>query len=108
MKDEGWAGFILHPSSFGPSLALTIRRRCAMRNEMIGAVVRRAIEHPEFRRRLVENPHDALTAHGFALEGAELAEIEKIRGSLGESDGDVEQRLVTIAERYGVHPPRET
>ncbi|HEV8658058.1 MAG TPA: hypothetical protein VGS96_05470 [Thermoanaerobaculia bacterium] len=74
-----------------------------MRNEMIGAVVRRAIEHPEFRRRLLENPHDALTAHGFALEDAELAEIEKIRTSLGDGRGDIQQ-LVTIAERYGVHP----
>ncbi|HEY3055486.1 MAG TPA: hypothetical protein VGK31_06100 [Thermoanaerobaculia bacterium] len=74
-----------------------------MRNEMIGAVVRRAIEHPEFRRRLVENPHDALTAHGFALEDAELAEIERIRGSLGDGGGDAEEKLVTIAERYGVH-----
>ena len=27
-----------------------------MRNEMIGAVVRRAIEHPEFRRRLIDSP----------------------------------------------------
>jgi hypothetical protein len=73
-----------------------------MRNEMIGAVVRRAIEHPEFRRRLVEDPRDALTSHGFALEDAELAEIEKIRGSIREDSGDVEQRLVTIAESYGV------
>ena len=39
-----------------------------MRNEMIGAVVRRAIEHPEFRQRLVENPQEALSAHGFVLE----------------------------------------
>jgi hypothetical protein len=74
-----------------------------MRNEMIGAVVRRAMEHPEFRRRLVENPQEALTTHGFALEDAEMAEIEKIRTSIGASD-DVEQRLVQIAERYGVHP----
>jgi hypothetical protein len=73
-----------------------------MRNEMIGAVVRRAIEHPEFRRRLAENPQDALTSHGFALEEAELAEIEKIRGSLDGSSDDVEQRLVGIAESYGV------
>ena len=75
-----------------------------MRNEMIGAVVRRAMEHPEFRRRLVEDPRDALTTHGFALEDAELAEIEKIRGSLRDpnSNDDVERRLVTIAERYGV------
>jgi hypothetical protein len=70
---------------------------------MIGAVVRRAMEHPEFRRRLLANPQDALTAHGFALEDAELAEIEKIRTSIGQSD-DVEQRLVRIAEQYGVHP----
>ena len=75
-----------------------------MRNEMIGAVVRRAIEHPEFRRRLVENPQEALTSHGFALEDAEMAEIDKIRTSIGEGGTDVEQRLVTIAENYGVHP----
>lgn len=75
-----------------------------MRNEMIGAVVRRAIEHPEFRRRLVENPKDALTSHGFALEDAEMAEIERIRTTMGESGEGVEQRLVTIAEEYGVNP----
>ncbi len=77
-----------------------------MRNEMIGAVVRRAVEHPEFRRRLLDNPQEALTSHGFALEDAELAEIEKIRGTLGGSDGDIEQKLVTIAERYGVRPQK--
>ena len=74
-----------------------------MRNEMIGAVVRRAIEHPEFRRRLIDNPEEALHAHGFALEDSDMAEIEKIRTHLGES-GDVEKQLVTIAEQYGVHP----
>ncbi len=73
-----------------------------MRNEMIGAVVRRAMEHPEFRRRLIENPHDALQTHGFALEERELAEIEQIRTRLG--GDDVEQELVTIAEQYGVKP----
>ena len=73
-----------------------------MRNEMIGAVVRRAIEHPEFRRRLIDSPQDALQSHGFALEDAEMAEIEKIRTTLGGED--VEQRLVNIAEQYGVHP----
>jgi hypothetical protein len=75
-----------------------------MRNEMIGAVVRRAIEHPEFRRRLVEDPHDALQSHGFALESAEMAELEKIRTAIGEDGADVEQRLVSIAESYGVQP----
>jgi hypothetical protein len=75
-----------------------------MRNEMIGAVVRRAIEHPEFRRRLVEDPRPALSDHGFALEDAELAEIERIRTDLGGAGEDVEQRLVTIAEQYGVNP----
>lgn len=73
-----------------------------MRNEMIGAVVRRAIEHPEFRRRLVENPQDALTAHGFALESNEMAEIEQISATLGQSGDDVEQKLVRIAEAYGI------
>ncbi len=74
-----------------------------MRNEMIGAVVRRAMEHPEFRRKLMENPQEALAAHGFALEAADLAEIEKIRTSIDGSD-DAEQKLVSIAEQYGVHP----
>jgi len=75
-----------------------------MRNEMIGAVVRRAIEHPEFRKRLVEDPREALTAHGFALEDAEMAEIERIRGDIGGNGQDVEQKLVSIAEQYGVNP----
>jgi hypothetical protein len=75
-----------------------------MRNEMIGAIVRRAIEHPEFRRRLIDSPQEALQSHGFALESAEMAELEKIRTSLGDAGEDVEQRLVSIAENYGVHP----
>lgn len=75
-----------------------------MRNEMIGAVVRRAIEHPEFRRRLVEDPHEALQSHGFALEAAEMAELEKIRTAMGDDGSDAEQRLVSIAESYGVQP----
>ena len=76
-----------------------------MRNEMIGAVVRRAIEHPEFRRRLVENPGEALQTHGFALEATEMAEIEKLRTRM--SGEDAEQELVSIAESYGVHPRTE-
>jgi phage terminase small subunit len=73
-----------------------------MRNEMIGAVVRRAIEHPEFRRRLLDDPQDALQSHGFALEDAEMGEIERIRATMGGEDA--EQKLVSIAEQYGVHP----
>lgn len=80
-----------------------------MRNEMIGAVVRRAIEHPEFRRRLVEDPEAALESHGFALESAEMQEIEKIRRGLSDANsGDIEQRLVSIAETWGVRPPRKS
>jgi len=81
-----------------------------MRNEMIGAIVRRAIEHPEFRRKLMESPQEALQSHGFALESAEMDEIEKIRTSLGNGGGssdDVEQRLVSIAENYGVQARSE-
>ena len=74
-----------------------------MRNEMIGAVVRRAIEHPEFRRRLMDNPQEALAAHGFALEASDLAEIDRIRTRLRDGD-DVEKQLVTIAEHYGLSP----
>ena len=74
-----------------------------MRNEMIGAVVRRAIEHPEFRQRLVDDPKGALAAHGFALDQQDLAEIEKIRTRLNHAD-DVERQLVSIAEDYGLKP----
>jgi hypothetical protein len=73
-----------------------------MRNEMIGAVVRRAIEHPEFRKRLLEDPKSALASHGFALGEAELAEINQIRTDLTGTGADTEQQLVSIAERYGV------
>lgn len=76
-----------------------------MRNEMIGAIVRRAIEHPEFRDDLVEDPEQALNAHGFALEEEERQEIDRIRGELRQGD-DVEQKLVTIAERYGIDAER--
>lgn len=75
-----------------------------MRNEMIGAVVRRAIEHPEFREQLMENPRQALGAHGFALEAKEMMEIERVRAEMSGSPDDVEQKLVTIAERYGIEP----
>jgi hypothetical protein len=79
-----------------------------MRNEMIGAVVRRAIEHPEFRRRLLDSPQEALQSHGFALESEDMAEIEKIRTRLGAAGEDAEQQLVSIAETYGVDPrPRD-
>jgi hypothetical protein len=71
-----------------------------MRDEMIGAVVRRAIEHPEFRRRLVEDPREALTARGFVLEDSDMAELENIRTKLG--NDDAEEQLVTIAGRYGL------
>ncbi len=70
-----------------------------MRNEMIGAVVRRAMEHPEFRQRLIDNPQEALAAHGFALEQSDLAEIDKIRTRLRDS-GDAARQLVSIAEHY--------
>ena len=78
-----------------------------MRNEMIGAVVRRAMEHPEFRRKLVDNPKEALAAHGFALDEPDMAELEKIRTQLGGTGNDVERQLVSIAEQYGVHPRTE-
>jgi len=74
-----------------------------MRNEMIGAVVRRAIQHPEFRKKLMDNPQEALATHGFALEQSDLAEIEKIRTQLRDRN-DVAQQLIAIAEHYGVHP----
>jgi len=78
-----------------------------MRNEMIGAVVRRAIEHPEFREKLLADPHTALSSHGFALEQRELDELDRIRKTVGEgSDG--EKELIKIAEQYGVHPTPST
>ncbi len=76
-----------------------------MRNEMVGAIVRRAIEHPEFRSALLDDPEVALHAHGFALESDDLKEIHKIRRNLAEKDdADIERELVTIAEDYGIEP----
>lgn len=74
-----------------------------MRNEMIGAVVRRAIEHPEFREKLMSDPVTALNAHGFALEQRELEELDRIRKTVGKGT-DSEKELIRIAEQYGVHP----
>lgn len=73
-----------------------------MRNEMIGAVVRRAIEHPEFRKRLVDDPHEALRAHGFALNQADLDEIGRIREGMGEDDDAAAVHLKSIAHQYGL------
>lgn len=76
-----------------------------MRNEMIGAIVRRAIEHPEFRDQLVADPEQALIAHGFALEQDDFAELERVRAEIPSGRGDdVEEKLLTIAERYGIDP----
>ena len=76
-----------------------------MRNEMIGAVVRRAMEQPKFREELIRNPDEALSAHGFALEQEDMEEIRRIQRSLDtKSDQDIERELLTIAEEYGVHP----
>jgi len=75
-----------------------------MRNEMVGAVVRRAIEHPEFRNELMENPEQALSEHGFSLEQEDLREIEGVRRELRGDGDDVEQKLIAIAERYGIEP----
>jgi len=50
-------------------------RRIEMRNEMIGAVVRRAIEHPEFRRRLFSDGQ----LIGMASDRADTAQIPKPR-----------------------------
>ena len=80
-----------------------------MRDEMIGAVVRRAMEHPEFRQRLIDDPKGALDDHGFALEPDDFQEIEKISRNLGAaSAGDIEQQLVTVAEKYGINPSRKS
>ena len=79
-----------------------------MRDEMIGAVLRRAIEHPEFRQRLIENPQSALADHGFALGPEDMQAIERMRTDLRGAGGDVEQRLVAIAEEFGIEPKVES
>lgn len=72
-----------------------------MRDEMLAAVVRRAMEHDDFRRELIEEPRKALDSHGFALEDEEFREIEKLSG---EMKGDSREALERIADRYGVEP----
>ena len=76
-----------------------------MRNEMIGAIVRRAIEHPEFRDGLVENPDATLQEHGFALEEEDRRELDRVRGEIsGAGSDDVDPKLEALAERYGIDP----
>lgn len=75
-----------------------------MRDEMIGAVLRRAVENANFRDQLMRDPHDALQRHGFALEPDDFQEIERLRDDL--RSGDVEQKLETIAEKYGIETKR--
>jgi hypothetical protein len=76
-----------------------------MRNEMIGAVVRRAIEHPEFRDALLQDPGQALQNHGFVLEADDFAEIERLRQSIGQRE-DAETALRSIADDYGIEIDR--
>jgi hypothetical protein len=73
-----------------------------MRDEMLSAVIRRAIQYPEFRRQLADDPQAALSEHGFALESREMEMIEKMRPELRSDGTDVEQRLISIGETYGV------
>lgn len=80
-------------------------QEACLRNPMIGAIVRRALEHPEFRDQLIADPARALDAHGFALEGDDFRQIEGICSDLGKCDpGDVEQKLLSIAESQGIDP----
>lgn len=76
-----------------------------MRDEMLAAVIRRAIEYPEFRDQLMERPEEALSEHGFALESREMDALQSIRQEMQSNAGtDAEQKLRSIAEEYGVNP----
>lgn len=75
-----------------------------MRDEMLAAVIRRAMEHDDFRRELVAEPRKALDDHGFALEDEEFQAIENLRGEM--KTGDSREALERIAERYGVEPQK--
>lgn len=74
-----------------------------MRDEMMAAVIRRALEHPEFHEQLMRDPEAALDAHGFALEDEELSEIKRL-GSAG--DGSSREQLRAAALRFGVDPDK--
>ena len=75
-----------------------------MRNEMVGAVVRRAMEEPEFRQQLVNDPEETLRAHGFVLEEEDYREIEGLRGDLTGEGANLAQKLANLASRYGINP----
>ncbi|MBW3564856.1 MAG: hypothetical protein KY459_09030 [Acidobacteria bacterium] len=75
-----------------------------MRDEMLAAVVRRAMEHQSFRRALIEEPRAALDAHGFALEDEEFRQIEKLGSELAADDS--RESLERIADRFGVQPEK--
>ena len=72
-----------------------------LRDEMLAAVVRRALENTEFRQELFSDPDAALDAHGFALEDEEMNELREIASRpAGEAEGLLEK----LARRFGVDP----
>lgn len=73
-----------------------------MRDEMFGAVVRRAIEHPEFRQRLVDDPENALRDHGFILEASDMDQLQRLRNDLGSPKA--EDKLRDLAQQFGITP----
>lgn len=90
--------------SAGTAAAAWIRRRTPVRDKMIGAIVRRAIEHPEFREQLMSNPRAALEEHGFALGDEDFKALERVRAQAGGDPERVEAALLALAQRYGIDP----
>lgn len=73
-----------------------------MRDSMLTAILKRAMEDETFRKALEANPKEALRDHGFAIPDAERDQILNLTTELGsaESRSDLEK----IAVKYGLEP----
>jgi hypothetical protein len=76
-----------------------------MRDDVLMALVDKAIEDPEFRAAARQDPEGAVKAAGFELQDDELEAVKEAqRQTAGMSDDELDQALVAGA-RQGVASP---
>ena len=71
---------------------------------MMGAVIRRALEHPEFRTELMKDTRAALESHGFALNDEDFAALSGVLKGAGGDSEIARYELIELAGKYGIDP----